>query len=232
MESEVTGSISADKFTAVDAYLADLLSLEDDALRAVDASIRDHELPQISVSANQGRMLELFAHLINAKHILEIGTLAGYSTIFLARALPADGRIVTLEFDPKHADVARENIERAGLSDRVELRVGKALDLLPVIAEEELPPFDLVFIDADKEPYAEYFEWAIRLSRPGALIIADNVVREGEILDDQSTDERVIGAQRFLKALAGNAHVLPAVLQTVGAKGYDGFALALVNKPG
>jgi caffeoyl-CoA O-methyltransferase len=169
------------------------------------------------------------AKLVNAKRILELGTLAGYSTIWMARALPAGGRLISLEFDPKHAAVAQKNIERAGLGDMVEIRIGKAIDLLPVLKEEGAGPFDMIFIDADKPPYKEYFEWALKLSRPGTLIIADNVVRDGKVLDGNSTDEMVRGAQRFNTALAASTEVIATILQTVGVKEHDGMAIAVVK---
>ena len=216
-------------FEQVDTYIAELLAPQDDALLAVGKSIDAAGMPQISVSANQGKFLHLLAKLCNAKRILEIGTLGGYSTIWMARALPKDGKLITLEFDPAYAAVAQQNLIRAGVASQVDIRIGKALDLLPQIEAEPAWPFDMIFIDADKPPYAEYFQWALKLSRPGTLIIADNVIREGKILDSKSNDERVIGAQRFNQVLGGNKDVTATILQMVGVKEYDGMALAIVN---
>jgi caffeoyl-CoA O-methyltransferase len=216
-------------FESVDQYISGLLGAEDEALKATTASIEKENIPPISISANQGKFLHVLAKLCNAKKILEIGTLAGYSTIWMARALPKNGRLVTLEFDQHHADVAKKNIARAGLDSIVEVRVGKAIELLPQIKKEGIGPFDMIFIDADKPPYTEYFEWALKLSRPGTLIVADNVIREGKVLDAQSDDPMVGGAQRFNKALAANSAVTATIIQTVGSKEHDGMAIAVVN---
>ncbi len=216
-------------FEAVDDYISSLLGLQDDVMRAVEQSLQDAKMPLISVSPAQGKLLYLLALVSRASRILELGTLGGFSTIWLARALPRDGRLITMEVDGGHAEVARKNIARAGLLEQVEIRVGQALDLLPRLHAENPSPFDLIFIDADKPPYTEYFEWALRLSRPGTLIIADNVVREGEVLTENSTDERVSGVRRFNEALARNAAVTSTIIQTVGVKGYDGMALAVVK---
>ncbi len=217
-------------FESVDQYISGLLGAEDEALQATTASIEKENIPQISVSANQGKFLHILAKVCNAKKILEIGTLAGYSTIWMARALPADGRLISLEFDQHHADVARKNIDRAGLGKQVEIKVGKAIDLLPKLKAEDAGPFDMIFIDADKPPYAEYFEWALKLSRPGTLIVADNVIREGKVLDPGSQDPMVGGAQRFNRVLAANKDVTATIIQTVGSKEHDGMAIAVVNK--
>ena len=214
-------------FEAVDHYIENLLDLQDDVMRSADQSLRDAGLPPISVSPAQGKLLYLLARVTGARRILELGTLGGFSTIWMARALPTDGRLITMEIDPGHAEVARQNIQRAGLADRVDILIGKALDLLPTLAKEK--PFDLIFIDADKPPYTEYFEWAVRLSRPGTLIIADNVVREGEVLSDNSSDERVTGVRRFNESLGRNDAVTATIIQTVGVKGHDGFAIAVVR---
>jgi predicted O-methyltransferase YrrM len=187
------------------------------------------ELPAIDVAPNQGKLLHLFAKLVSARKILEMGTLGGYSTILLARALPPGGRLVSLEFNPKHADVAKSNIQRAGLSDRVEIRVGAALDSLPIIQEERLGPFDFIFIDADKPNNPGYLEWAIKLSRPGTLIIVDNVVRDGAVADAASTDPTIEGTRRMFDLMASDSRLSSTALQTVGCKGYDGFAMAIVN---
>jgi caffeoyl-CoA O-methyltransferase len=216
-------------FSKVDEYIIDLFQLEDNELNATQKSIEEGNIPQISVSPVQGKFLHMLAMIGNAKRILEIGTLAGYSTIWLARALPEDGRLITLELDPKHAAVAKKNIEYAGLSSRVDIRIGKALDLLPQLKSEGTAPFDLIFIDADKPPYAEYFEWALQLSRPGTLIVADNVVREGKVLKENSTEDAVSGAQRFNKILAANRSVTATIIQTIGGKDHDGMALAVVK---
>jgi predicted O-methyltransferase YrrM len=215
-------------WSSVDNYFTDLLVPQDEALKAaVEASI-GAGLPAINVSPNQGKLLQLLARAQGARTILEIGTLGGYSTIWLARALPHDGRLITLEFDPKHAEIARSNIARAGLSDLVEVRVGRALDTLPKLAAENRGPFDLIFIDADKPSYPDYFEWALKLSRPGSLIIADNVVRDGAVVNPASSDPLVQGVRRFNELLAAEPRVSATAVQTVGSKGYDGFAIALV----
>jgi caffeoyl-CoA O-methyltransferase len=216
-------------FTQVDAYIDELFIGDDPVLQAVERSLVDAELPQISVSPSQGKFLHILARLLKARRILELGTLAGYSTIWLARALPADGQLITIEYDPKHAEVARKNIELAGFAERVELRVGRALDVLPELQAEGAGPFDLIFIDADKQPYAEYFEWALRLARPGSLIIGDNVVRDGKVLDADSSDDLVRGVRRFNSALAANKSVSAVILQLVGVKHHDGMAFAIVN---
>jgi caffeoyl-CoA O-methyltransferase len=221
--------MSNEIFKNVDEYINTLFVREDEALLGVTTSIEEAGIPQISVSANQGKFLYLLARLSNAKKILELGTLAGYSTIWMARALPPDGKLISLEFDPKHAEVARKNIKRADIDSFVEIRVGKALDLLPQIEAAGEGPFDMIFIDADKPPYAEYFQWALRLSRRGTLIIADNVIRDGKVLDDNSADEMVKGVQRFNKMLAGNTAVDATIIQTVGEKEHDGMALAIVK---
>jgi caffeoyl-CoA O-methyltransferase len=216
-------------FEAVDQYISDLFIPKDEALTAAEHSHKLENIPLINVSPNLGKLLHLFAKLAKAKKILEVGTLAGYSTIWMARALPEDGRLISLEIDPHHAEVARKNIDRAGLSSRVEIRVGKAIDLLPRLLNEKAGPFDMIFIDADKPPYTEYFEWALKLSIPGTLIVADNVIRDGKVLDPSHEDPMVKGAQRFNKALAANKHVSATILQTIGVKEYDGMAIAIVD---
>jgi caffeoyl-CoA O-methyltransferase len=216
-------------FGRVDQYINNLLVDEDDVLIATETSITEANIPPISISPNQGKFLQVLARLCNAKKILEIGTLAGYSTIWLARALPQDGKLITLEFDPKHADVAHKNIIRAGLDSIVDIRIGKALNTLPQIEMEGIAPFDMIFIDADKTPYTEYFQWALRLSRPGTLIVADNVIREGKVLDPNSPDEMVQGVQRFNDMLAKTSSVTATIIQTIGAKDHDGMAIAIVN---
>ena len=217
--------INQSLFEAVDQYIGLLLAPSDDALLTTEQSIIETGIPQISVSPNQGKFLQVMAQLCRAEKILELGTLGGYSTIWMARALPENGRLISLEVDPLHASVARKNIERAGLSSKVEVRVGKAIEILP----ELQGPFDMIFIDADKPPYAEYFQWALRLSRPGTLIITDNVVREGRVLNPSDTDERVQGVRRFNQLLSETKEVSATIMQTVGAKEYDGMAIAVVK---
>jgi len=216
--------------TAVDGYLASLFVGADTALDAALAASATAGLPEIQVSPTQGKLLHLLARLQSARAILEIGTLGGYSAIWLARALPPGGRLVTLEFDPKHAEVARGNIALAGLSERVDVRQGRALDLLPRIETEKIGPFDLVFIDANKDNNPEYFTWALRLSRPGGLIILDNVVREGGVLDAASADPAIQGTRRALAMMAAEPRVIATAIQTVGVKGWDGLAIAMVVK--
>jgi len=216
-------------FESVDQYISDLFGDQDNELAATEQSIIEANIPQISVSTNQGKFLHLLARLSKAKKILEIGTLGGYSTIWLARALPPDGKIISLEVDPKHAAVAQKNVNHAGLSELVEIRIGKAIEELPKLLGENEGPFDMIFIDADKPPYKEYFEWSLKLSRPGTLIIADNVIRDGKVLEKISPDEMVAGVKRFNEALAATPSVTATIIQTVGAKDHDGMALAIVN---
>ena len=217
--------MTSDTWSAVDRFVVDTLSESDPILDAAQRAADTAGLPAISVSAAQGKFLHLLARIRGARRILEIGTLAGYSTIWLARALPPGGQLITLEYDPRHADVARANIARAGLADRVEVRVGRAIEALPGLVVDE--PFDLIFIDADKPSTADYFRWALKLSRPGTVIVVDNVVRDGRLVDANG-DGDVQGMRRFLEAAANEARVEGTVLQTVGVKGYDGFALLLV----
>ncbi len=218
-----------EQWTAVDQYLTETLVAPDAAL---DAALADSEaagLPAISVTPNLGKFLYLLARLQGAKNILEIGTLGGYSTIWMARALPAGGRLVTLEVDPKHAEVARKNLARAGVADLVDLRLGKALDLFPGVAADMQAPFDLVFIDADKPNNPEYFARSLELSRVGTMIIIDNVIRNGAVVDAQNSDSSVQGVRRMNEMIAADPRVTATALQTVGSKGYDGFALVLVT---
>jgi predicted O-methyltransferase YrrM len=212
----------------VDRYIADLLLPSDPILEETLASSAAAGLPPISVSPTQGKLLHLLAKLRGARKILEIGTLGGYSTIWLGRALPPDGRLITLEADPKHAKIAQANIERAGLTKVVDLRLGRALETLPTLAAEGACAFDLIFIDADKSSIPEYFSWALRLSRPGSLILVDNVVRKGGVINAASDDPAIQGVRRFFDGLAGETRVSATVIQTVGSKGYDGMAIALV----
>ncbi|WEA00795.1 O-methyltransferase [Mucilaginibacter sp. SJ] len=216
-------------FESVDRYISNLFEDEDAVLKGTLKSMEDAGIPGINVSANQGKFLQVLARLCGAKKILEIGTLGGYSTIWLARALPADGLLITLELEQAYADVARRNIIKAGLGPVVEIKVGRAMESLAALDADDDGPFDMIFIDADKPPYTEYFEWALKLSRPGTLIVADNVIREGKVLDDNCDDERVSGVQRFNKALAANPQVTATIIQTVGTKEHDGMAIAVVK---
>jgi predicted O-methyltransferase YrrM len=215
-------------WTEVDRYYGDLVAPSDGILDDVLAANEQAGLPAIGVSPLQGKFLDLLVRISGARRVLEIGTLGGYSTIWLARALPSGGRIVTLEFDPHHAEVAHANLRRAGVADRVDLRVGLAIDSLPKLVGTADAPFDLIFIDADKESYSEYLDWALKLSRPGTVIIADNVVRDGKVIDPECDDPRVQGIRRFAARIAAEPRLSATALQTVGIKGYDGFALAVV----
>lgn len=216
-------------FEKVDQYIAQLLGTEDGALKSTLKTMKKTTMGFANVTANQGKFLQVLARTCNAKKILELGTLGGYSTIWLARVLPADGQLITLELEQVNADIARQNIIKAGLDPQVDIRVGKAIDLLPVLEAGDAGPFDFIFIDADKPPYAEYFEWALKLSRPGTIIVADNVIRDGKVLDKNSKDEKVQGVQRFNKMLAENKQVTATIIQTVGSKDHDGMAIAVVN---
>jgi predicted O-methyltransferase YrrM len=220
--------MSQTQWTAVDRYFTETLVPSDAVLDAALQANAEAGLPTIDVAPNQGKFLQLLVQLRGARRILEIGTLGGYSSIWMARALPADGRLTTLEFSPKHAEVARANIARAGLGKKVEIRVGPALETLAKMKTEGTEPFDLIFIDADKPNTPNYLTWALKFSRPGTLLIGDNVVREGEIADASSTDENVQGQRRFLEMMAAEPRLSATALQTVGSKGYDGFAMALV----
>ena len=222
-------TMSKKTWAAVDDYIVDALFAADPALDAVLAANRDQGLPAIDVSPAQGKLLSLLARIQGAKKILEIGTLGGYSTIWMARALPADGKIVTLELDPHHAKVARSNFERAGVSERVDLRVGPALQSLAALGAENAGPFDLIFIDADKPNNPNYLSWAMRLSRPGTVIICDNVIRDGAVLDEDGHDANVEGARAAFSFIGGDKRLDGTAIQTVGAKGYDGFAIAIVD---
>jgi predicted O-methyltransferase YrrM len=216
-------------FEQVDNYISGLLAPEDSHLKQTIQSIKDGGIPQISVSANQGKFLHLMVMLCRASHVLELGTLGGYSTIWMARALPEDGKIITLELDSQRAAVAQKNIDHSGLSKKVEIRIGKATDSLEKMIANKEKPFDMIFIDADKPPYAEYFQYALSLSRPGTLIICDNVIREGKILDENSSDENVQGARRFNIMLSKNKQVEATIVALVGVKEYDGMAIAVVK---
>ncbi len=209
----------------VDRYIAEMLVRPDEALEVALAASDAAGLPRISVSPAHGKLLWILARLVNARRILEVGTLGGYSAIWLARALPAGGRLITLEVLERHAAVARTNLNRAGLDDKVEIIVGPALATLPSLEG----PFDFTFIDADKQNNAEYFAWALKLSRPGALIVVDNVVRDGAVADSRSRDAAVVGVRRLNELIAAEPRVSATAVQTGGVKGYDGFAVALVN---
>ncbi len=220
--------MSRELWNAVDEYTAGLLVEEDEALRTALTDSEAAGLPPIAVTPNQGKLLGLLIRIHGGRNVLELGTLGGYSTIWMARALPAGGRLVTLELDPHYAEVAAANIARAGLADRVEQRVGPALDSLAALVREGEGPFDLVFIDADKQTTPEYFTAALELTRPGALILTDNVVRGGAVADPDSDDAGAQGMRRFLEMAAREPRVSATTIQTVGSKGYDGFTLALV----
>jgi predicted O-methyltransferase YrrM len=220
-----------DIFESVDAYIENLFVEEDDALRGVVQSAEAAGMPAIHISPSQGKFLYLLARMANASRVLEIGTLAGYSTIWLARALPEGGSVVSLELNPKHADVARANVERAGVGEKVEVRQGPALDALAALRSEAAAPFDLIFIDADKPGYPAYLEAVMPLTREGTVIIADNVIRKGSVVDTASTDEMTIGAQRFNEAFATRPDIEAIVLQQVGPKGHDGMAIGIVKAP-
>jgi predicted O-methyltransferase YrrM len=209
---------------AVDTFLSELVARDDEALIRARRASDEAGLPSIAVSAPHGKFLRVLARTLGARRILEIGTLGGYSTIWLAGGLAPGGRLVTLEYSPKHAEVARANLARAGLAEFVEVRVGPALETLPALAADE--PFDLVFVDADKAPYAQYLDWGVRLTRPGGLVVADNVVRQGRVLDP-GEDEAVRGVRAYLEAMADDPRLEGTVLQTVGAKGWDGLAVAV-----
>jgi predicted O-methyltransferase YrrM len=220
--------MSAEQWTAVDRYLTDLMvppdAALDEALRASAAA----GMPAIAVSPNQGKLLHLMARMQGARTVLEVGTLGGYSTIWLARALPPGGRVVSLEFSPKHAEVARANLKRAGLGDVVQVIEGKALDTLPRLLAEGRGPFDFVFVDADKQNQADYFTWAMKLTRVGSVIVLDNVIRDGAVADASNPDPAVQGVRRANELMANSPRVSATAIQTVGSKGYDGFAVALV----
>ena len=220
--------MSQDLWTNVDDYINSITVGADAALDAAAASAAAAKLPPISVTPAHGKLLHLMVRAQGAKRILEVGTLAGYSTIWLARAVPPAGRVITLEANATHADIARANVERAGLSGRIEIRLGNALDTLPQLAAEKQPPFDFTFIDADRPNLAEYFDWAVRLSHPGSVIVVDNVVRKGAVIDASSDDPNIKGVRRFNDRLKDDTRVSATMVQTVSAKGYDGFAMALV----
>lgn len=220
--------MSEEIWAAVESYVDGLLIPADPVLDAAVAASEAAGLPEIAVTPSQGKLLYLLARMLGAQRILELGTLGGYSTIWLARALPNDGSVVTIEADKHHCEVARSNVARADLSALVEVREGNALDVLPELGAEGLEPFDLVFIDADKENTEAYFRWALRLSRVGAIIVVDNVIREGKVAEPEADDPRVQGMRRFFEVLAAEPRVTATTIQTVGSKGYDGFTLAMI----
>lgn len=217
------------RWSEVDDYLSGHYLPEDPVLEAALAASAEAGLPQIQVSPLHGKLLLLLAKATGARRILEVGTLGGYSTIWLARGLPPGGRLITLELEPAHAEVARSNLARAGLAAVAEVRVGSALDSLAGLAAEDSGPFDLIFLDADKPNTSTYFGWALKLSRPGTLIVVDNVVRRGEVADPDSDDPRVEGMRRFHERVAAEPRVTATTIQTVGSKGWDGFTLAVVT---
>ena len=229
---QVFGPADQETWSAVDEYVSGLLSPHDEMLEAAIASAVEAGLPAIQVSPPQGKLLALLAKTIGARTVLEFGTLGGYSTIWLGRALPDDGRLITLEAEPAYAEVARANLERAGLDDVVEIRVGPALETLPELEREGAGPFDLVFIDADKVHTPDYFAWSLDRTRPGGLIVADNVVRGGRLVDEDDDDPAIPAQRRFHEMLAAEPRVEATTIQTVGGKGYDGFSIALVKGPG
>lgn len=221
--------ISEQSWRDVDAYLVDELVRQDDALLGARTSAREHGLPPIEVAPNQGAFLALLAQVAGARRVLEVGTLAGYSAIWFARAVGAEGRVTTVELDPRHAEVARENFERAGVADRVDVEVGPALDVLARLAEQGVEPYDLVFIDADKANMPAYLELSLHLTRAGGVIVGDNVVRGGAVIDQGNDDPSVQGVRDFLHAIGTDPRLDGTALQTVGSKGWDGFAIAVVR---
>lgn len=217
-------------FKQVDDYISGLLATEDAVLKDTIALMCKEGLPQHSISASQGKFLQVLMTACNAMRVLELGTLGGYSTIWLARAIPEKGKLITIEAEPHHANIAKQNIANAGLSNIVECRNGKAIDVLQELVESNAEPFDFIFIDADKPPYAEYFELALKLSRKGTIIVCDNVIREGKVLDKNINDEKVKGVQRLNELLGKCNDITATILQTVGAKEYDGMAIAVVTQ--
>jgi predicted O-methyltransferase YrrM len=222
--------MNPEQWSQVDEYIVQALVPSDAALDAALRSSTEAGLPAINVAPNQGKFLALLATIQGAQRILEIGTLGGYSSIWLARSLPSDGQLVTLELSPKHAEVARQNLERAGVASKVDVRVGRAVDTLAALASEGVRPFDFVFIDADKQSIPEYFHWSLELSRVGSVIVVDNVIRKGNVIDATSSDANVQGVRRFNELLSKTASVSATTIQTVGSKGYDGFTLIRVNE--
>lgn len=220
--------MSQSLFAEVDRHFSNLFQLEDAVLKATESSIRAHGMPEHSVSANQGQFLQLLARMCNVRLMVEVGTLGGYSTIWLARALPEDGKLISIELEPEFAAVAKRNLEAAGLQHKVEVHTGQAMDVLPTLELGE-SPVDLFFMDADKPNYVNYFRWALAYSRPGSLILADNVIRNGRVLDQHSADEKVRGVRAYAEMLATETRVHSSVLAQVGEKEYDGLAISLVK---
>ena len=212
----------------VDQYFTDAVIAPGDRFNAAMEANRKADLPPIDVTALQGKFLEIMVRATGARRVLEIGTLGGYSTLWLASALPENGVVVTLELEPRHAEIAMHNLKTAGLANQVDLRVGPAAETLKALAQEHTAPFDFIFIDADKASYPEYLQWSIKLSRPGTLIVADNVVRDGKVVDPESPDPHIQGVRRFTELVAAEPRLSTTVLQTVGTKGYDGFAISVV----
>jgi len=221
--------MAEDQWVAVEQYFSKSLLLNDPTLESALATSEKAGLPAISVSPTQGKLLQMLAQMLGARAILEIGTLGGYSTIWLARGMSPGGHLITLEVDPSNAAVAQRNLSSAGLQEVVEVKVGNALETLPRLAADRHGPFDLIFIDADKQNIPAYFEWALKLSRPGTVIVVDNVVRDGAVIDADSSDESVQGVRRFIEQVAANRRVSGTAIQTVGIKGYDGFAIVRVT---
>ena len=221
--------MSQELWTSVDNYLGEVLVRQDRHLDEAVAASDAAGLPSIQVSPPQGKLLEILIEMMGAKSILEVGTLGGYSTIWMARSLPDDGHVVTIEIDPKHAQVAQENFDRAGLSGKIDLRTGNAREILPAMIQEGAGPFDFSFIDADKASNPDYFGWALEMSRPGSVIIVDNVIRDGHVVEADSEDASVKGVRRLNEVMAGNPRISVTALQTVGIKGYDGFSVAIVR---
>ncbi|HZF73897.1 MAG TPA: O-methyltransferase [Gemmatimonadaceae bacterium] len=221
--------MAEDQWVAVEQYFSKSLLLNDPTLESALATSEKAGLPAISVSPTQGKLLQMLAQMLGARAILEVGTLGGYSTIWMARGMSPGGHLITLEVDPSHAAVAQRNLSSAGLQEVVEVKVGNALETLPRLAADRRGPFDLIFIDADKQNIPAYFEWALKLSRPGTVIVVDNVVRDGAVIDADSSDESVQGVRRFIEQVAANRRVSGTAIQTVGIKGYDGFAIVRVT---
>lgn len=222
--------MNQNQWTAIDDFFIENLHHDEDV--ALDDALTTSKaagLPDISVTPTQGKLLMLLAMTQGAKRVLEVGTLGGYSTIWLGRGLPTDGRIVTLEYDPRHADVARRNIDNAGFGEMVDIRVGKAVDSLKTLVNEVAKPFDLVFLDADKASLPDYLEWSLKLSRPGTVIIADNVTRHGDVINDASTDPHVQGVRTYLEMAGKHPRLESTAIQTIGSKGADGFAISVVK---
>jgi predicted O-methyltransferase YrrM len=217
-----------DLWTNVDRYFGDLLAPEDSHFKSIVEANQAAGLPSIDVPALLGKFLDLMIRISGARRVLEVGTLGGYSTLWLARAVPPDGRVITLELEPRHAEIARTNLQNAGVLDRVDIRFGKAIDSLRELHESSAQPFDLIFLDADKQGLPEYLEWSLKLSRPGTVIIADNVVRDGKVIDSDNADPNIQGVRRLTELMASEPRLSATAIPTVGARGYDGFSIAVV----